>query len=193
MVASLMAPLYGSLLQQRRSCFEERLGQPVAAAALTLHDDPLRPRGLGSRTYDGEGLAARRLPLITAGRLDNYLIDVYYGRKLGLPPTTGGPSNVVLQPGDRSPEQLLAGVDRGILVTGFLGGNANPATGDFSFGITGQRVQGGRLDRPVSEMNVTGNHLRLWQRLAAAGDDPYPHSAWRIPSLVIEDVQFSGI
>ena len=193
LVSSLLDPLSGVALQQRRSCFDGSQGEVIASDLLTITDQPLLPRGLGSRTYDGEGLAARDLPLITAGRLDNYLVDVYYGRKLQRPPTTGHTSNVVLAPGDQELAALLAGVDRGIYVTSFLGGNANPATGDFSFGVGGFLVEEGQLGQPVGEMNITDAHTSLWQRLEAVGNDPYPWASSRIPTLVFADVQFSGM
>jgi PmbA protein len=77
-------------------------------------------------------------------------------------------------------------------VTGFLGGNSNATTGDFSLGVQGWRVRGGRRAEPVGEMNVSGNQLELWRRLAAVGNDPYPYSASRTPTLVFEGVQFAG-
>ena len=193
LVGSLLAPLSAVALQQQRSCFDGGQGQVVGSELLDLYDDPLLPRGLGSRLFDGEGLAARRLPLITAGKLDNYLIDVYYGRKLELPPTTGSPSNVVLSPGDRDLEALLAGAGRGIYVTSFLGGNANPSTGDFSFGVGGHLLENGKLGPAVGEMNITDSHTALWQRLGAVGNDPYPFASSRIPTLVFDNVQFSGM
>jgi len=193
LLAALLEPLTGASLQQRRSCFEGRIGQTIAAGHLTIVDEPLVPRGLGSRAFDEEGLAARRLPLISSGELQSYLIDVYYGRKLGIPPTTGTTSNLVVAPGDRSLPQLLADVRQGILVTSFLGGNSNAATGDFSFGVSGLLVSDGAAVRPVREMNITGNHLSLWRELQAVGNDPFPWSAWRTPSLVFADVQFSGL
>ena len=193
LVGSLLDPLSGVALQQRRSCFDGKLGEVIGSKQLTITDEPLLPRGLGSRTFDGEGLAARPLPLICEGRLDAYLIDVYYGRKLKRPPTTGRPSNLVLSPGEQDLDALLAGVDRGIFVTSFLGGNANPASGDFSFGVGGFLVEGGKLGQPVSEMNITDGHTSLWQRLEAVGDDPYPWASSRIPTLVFADVPFSGM
>ena len=193
MVGSLLDPLSAVALQQRRSCFDTSQGEVITSKLLTISDEPLRPRGLGSRTYDGEGLAAQPLPIITEGRLDNYLIDVYYGRKLTRPPTTGSTSNVVLSPGPQDLEALLSGVERGIYVTSFLGGNANPATGDFSFGVGGFLVENGKLSQPVGEMNITDAHTSLWQRLDAVGNDPYPWASSRIPTLVFSDVQFSGM
>ena len=192
LVSSLLEPLTGGALQQQRSCFAASEGERIASPLLTLVDDPFLRRGLGSRTYDEEGLRPRRRTLIEEGRLQGYLVDVYYGRKLGRPPTGGSLSNLILPPGGLTLEQLIAGVDHGLLVTGFLGGNSNPATGDFSFGVMGHLIGAGKLLQPVSEMNVTGSHLSLWQSLAAVGSDPYPWSSWRMPSLRFDDVQFSG-
>jgi PmbA protein len=193
LVASLLEPLSGAALQQRRSCFEGKLDQVVAAPSLTLTDEPLLPRGLGSRAYDGDGLAACPRPVFVAGRLRSYFIDVYYGRKLGVAPTSGSASNLTLLPGERTPQELLGAVERGILVTGFLGGNANAATGDFSFGVRGHAIRDGALEHPISEMNITGSHTTLWHALREVGNDPYPYSSLRIPTLVFDDVQFSGV
>jgi PmbA protein len=192
LVSALLEPLTGAALQQRRSCFEGRDGQPIAAASLTLVDDPLIVRGLGSRTYDDEGLRAGRLPLISEGRLESFLIDVYHGRKLERPPTTGSTSNLLLELGTRTLPELLADAGGGFFVTSFLGGNSNPATGDFSFGVNGFELAAGEIGAPISEMNITGNLTSLWRELQAVGSDPHLWSAWRIPSLVFAGVQFSG-
>ncbi len=83
-------------------------------------------------------------------------------------------------------------MSEGILVTGFLGGNSNSLTGDFSFGIHGFRVRKGQLAEPIGEMNISGNHLELWKKLVAVGNDPYPYSPMRTPTLVFEDVSVAG-
>ena len=116
----------------------------MGSALLDLSDDPLVPRGFGSRLFDGEGIAARRMPVFERGVLKTYYVDTYYGRKLGLPPTTGGSSNAAWALGATSQAALLAEMKDGILVTGFLGGNSNSTTGDFSFGVQGYRVRGGK-------------------------------------------------
>jgi PmbA protein len=193
LVGFLLGPLTASALQQRRSYLDGKLGQPIASAVLDLADDPLVPRGLGSRRFDGEGLAAKRLPLFEGGVLRNYYVDTYYGRKLGMAPTTRGMSNLDWRYGTESLEALLARIGEGIFVTGFLGGNSNGTTGDFSLGAQGFRIRGGKLAEPLGEMNVSGNHLELWPRLQAIGNDPYPYSASRTPALVFENVQFAGL
>jgi PmbA protein len=133
------------------------------------------------------------MSIVEAGVLKSYFIDTYYGKKLQMAPTTGGPSNIVWTLGDKDQAALLAAMKEGILVTGFLGGNSNGLTGDFSLGVQGFRVRGGKIAEPVGEMNISGNHLDLWKKLAAVGNDPYPYSSMKTPTLVFEGVQFAGV
>jgi PmbA protein len=192
LVGALLGPLSASSLQQKRSFMEGKLGARIGSDLLDLADDPLVPRGLGSRLYDGEGIAARRMPIFEGGVLRTYFVDTYYGRKLGMRPTTGRASNLAWRLGTRSRDGLVADAGEAVLVTGFLGGNSNGTTGDFSLGVRGFRVRGGKVAEPVGEMNVSGNLLDLWKRLAAVGDDPYPYSSSRTPTLVFDGVQLAG-
>ncbi len=192
LLAALVGPLAAAAVQQKRSFLEGRIGEPIGSPLLDVSDDPLVPRGLGSRLYDSEGISARPFPLFEKGALRNYFVDTYYGRKLGLAPTTARSSNLAWKLGAMPREGLLARMGDGILVSGFLGGNSNGTTGDFSLGVRGFRVRGGRVAEPVGEMNVSGNHLELWRRLVAVGNDPYPYSAMRTPTLIFEGVQLAG-
>lgn len=191
-LGTLLTPMGGAALWEGRSVLEGRLGHQIAAGAFTLRDEPLIPRGVGSHLCDGDGFPARPRPVVEHGRLEMWFLGLYHARKLGLEPTTAGASNLVMAPGTRSPQDLASDLPRAILVTGFLGGNANPATGDFSFGIRGQLLERGVPVQNLAEMNVSGNILHLMERYQAAADDPWTWSAWRVPSLLFDDVQFSG-
>jgi PmbA protein len=193
LVGALLSPLAASSIQQRRSFLEGRLGEAVGSPLLHLEDDPLVPKGFGSRHFDGEGISARRLPIFDAGVLRNYYIDTYYGKKLAMPPTTGGTSNLSWGLGARAQAELIADARDGVLVTGFLGGNSNGTTGDYSLGVQGFMIRQGALAEPVAEMNISGNQLELWKRLVSVGNDPYPYSPLRTPTLVFEDVSFAGV
>lgn len=192
----LLGPLIGALsagaIQQKRSFLAGKKNERVVSEVLTLVDDPLLPRGMGSRHFDGEGIAARRMPVFEKGVLKTYYVDTYYGKKLGWEPTTGGASNLAFELGSRDLDGLLNDAGEGIYVTGWLGGNSDGTTGDFSFGIRGHKIEAGRKGAPLVEMNVTGNILELWKNLAAVGNDPYPYSSSRTPTLVFKDVSFSG-
>jgi PmbA protein len=193
LLAALLGPLAASALQQKRSYLEGKLGTAVASPLLDLRDDPLVPRGLGSRLYDSEGIAAKPFTIFEDGVLRSCFVDTYYGRKLGMKPTTSRSSNLAWKLGASSRDALVAQAGEGVLVTGFLGGNSNGTTGDFSLGVRGFRIRNGAITEPVGELNASGNHLELWRRLVAVGNDPYPYSAMRTPTLVFEGVQLAGL
>jgi PmbA protein len=132
------------------------------------------------------------LPIVEAGVVANIYVDTYYGRKAGMQPTTGAPSNLTVATGERSLDELLAEVGNGIYVTSWLGGNADGTTGDFSLGLRGHIIENGAIGRPVGEMNVTGNLRTLFRKLEATGNDVYPYATILSPSLVFSDVDFSG-
>lgn len=130
--------------------------------------------------------------MIDEGILRDYYIDWYYSRKLDCEPTTGGPTNLIIPPGERSVEEIMKDVDRGILVTGVIGGNSNSTTGDFSLGIFGQLFDHGKPVQPVAEMNIADNHLQFWNKLTEIANDPWMYSTRQLPSLVFKDIVVSG-
>ena len=192
LVGALFGALSGAALQQKRSFLEGKLGQPVGSEWLDVSDDPLVVRGLGSRLWDGEGIAARPFPVFERGVLRHHYVDTYYGRKLGMAPTTSRVSNLAWRMGPEGRDGLAARMGDGLLVTGFLGGNSNSTTGDFSLGVQGFRVRAGRLAGPVGEMNASGNHRELWACLSSVGNDPYPYSPMRTPALLFSGIQIAG-
>ncbi len=192
LVGRVLSALTAGAIQQKRSFLADKLGEAISSSVLSVRDDPLRPRGSSSRLFDGEGIAARPMQIIEDGVLKSYYVDTYYGRKLGMAPTTGSSSNILVGLGDKDCDALLDEVGEGIYVTSWLGGNANSTTGDFSFGVRGHLIEAGKLAAPVEEMNVSGNLLDLFSRLVMVGNDPVPWSSFKVPTLVFEDVQFSG-
>ncbi len=189
----LFQPLSARNIQQRNSYLIDMIDQRIASEQLTIIDDPFIRGGLGSRLFDGEGIAASKRYIIDKGVLKTYLIDNYYGRKLDMIPNGGSTSNVILALGNRGQEEIIAAQDKAILITSFSGGNANSTTGDFSFGIAGQLIENGRVVRAVNEMNISGNMKNLWNQLAETGNDPYPYSPLQSPTMVFLDVDFSGL
>ena len=124
---------------------------------------------------------------------DPYYIDTYSANKMNMRQTIASPSILTMQMGNKDTDGLIASVDRGILVTGFNGGNSNSTTGDFSYGVEGFLIEKGKLTQPISEMNATGNMISLWSNLAEVGNDPRTFSSWRVPSLIFDGVDFSGL
>jgi PmbA protein len=196
-IGNLIGPFTSSLqgynIDQKQSFLAGKTGKKVASDIMTFYDDPLITSGPGSRLFDDEGLAAIKRPIVEDGILKNFYIDTYYGRKLGMDPTTGGTSNLIFRLGERDLAAIMASVKKGILVTGFNGGNCNGSTGDFSYGIDGYLVENGTIVHPVNEMNISGNMNELWVKLIEAGNDIREGSSWRLPSMMFSDIDFSGI
>lgn len=193
LLSPIISALNGSALQQKNSFLLNKLNEKIGSSKVTLMDEPHLIGASGARYFDHEGVATKRGPILENGVLKTYFIDTYSGKKMDVEPTISGPSILVLQPGSKDLEGLIAGQKKGILITGFNGGNCNSTTGDFSYGIEGFLIENGKLTTPVSEMNITGNMLSLWSSFVEAGNDARLTSSWRIPSLVFEGVDFSGL
>jgi PmbA protein len=196
-VGNLLGPVFnalqGSSIYQKQSFLAGKQDKPVAASLMTVFDDPLIAEGPGSQLFDYEGLEAVKRPIVEDGVLRNYYIDTYYGRKLKMKPTSGSSSNVVFKLGTRNLEEMTRSLKKGIVVTGFNGGNCNGSTGDFSYGIDGFLVENGKIIHPVNEMNITGNMNQFWMSLVEAGNDIIEGTSFKVPSMVFENTDFSGI
>jgi PmbA protein len=193
LLGMLLGPMSGSALHYGRSCLAGRLGQRIGAVGLTLRDEPLLPREAGSRLADGDGFPSRPRTLVEGGVLSTYLLGQYFARRLGMAPTTGSTSNVVLAPGARAMEAIAADLPRAIRVESFLGGNANSTTGDFSFGVRGTLLEHGQAAQAVAEMNIAGNLFDLLERFAEPSSDVHRHGTYLVPSVLFDDIQFSGV
>lgn len=201
LISPIISALNGSSIQQNNSFLKGKLGQRVFAEGFTLADNPHQKGAYGSRYFDSEGIATKSMNIIENGIVTNYYINTYNSLKLNLPVTVEGPSVptcLYSYPGRSSDSSILADdiikkCGKGILVTGFNGGNSNSSTGDFSFGVQGFYFENGVILFPIKEMNITGNILSLWNNIAEIGTDPRMSGRWLIPTLAFESVNFSGI
>jgi PmbA protein len=193
LLSPVLGALQGSSIYQKQSFLTGKENKPVASPLLTAYDDPSILSGFGSRLFDDEGLAAVRRPIIEGGVLKSYYIDNYYGRKLGMKPTSGSNSNVVFNTGTRGMKEMIGSMDKGVLITGFIGGNCNGSTGDFSYGIEGYFIRDGKIIHPVNEMNITGNMNQFLFNLAEMGMDTREDRTVKTPSMLFKNIDLSGI
>jgi PmbA protein len=201
----LESPIVGSFLQPilnamngqqvhgKMSFLAGKLNQRVLSPMVSIVDDPLIPGTRGACYFDYDGVATQRRSLFTEGVLDTFFIDTIFARKLRMEPTTQGTHHLIMQSGDKSLQQILSEASNAILVTDFNGGNCDPTTGNFSYGIEGLLIQDGQIVQPVSGMNITGNILDVWQRVSALGNDFDPWETELLPSVVFNDVSFGGL
>ena len=198
--------LSGENVLKGRSLFADRIGEDVGSALITLVDDPTNPDAMTATAADGEGLATRRVPLISGGRLEGFVHNSYTARRLGTTSTGSavrsfsttpsvGTRALALTPGPSSPADLLAGIDDGVLVQSVSGlhSGVNPISGDFSTGADGLRISGGTLGAPIKEFTIASTLQRMLHDVTAVGSDLtwLPMSAAGV-TLVVGDVTVSG-
>ncbi len=194
LVTPLLNALGGFAVQQKNSFLADKLGKKIFPESLSIIDLPRVAGQTGCRLFDSEGVATRDLPVIENGVVKTFFINTYIGHKMGVEPTIEDATRVKLMPvGDCvTQEELLQKIGNGILVTGFNGGNSNAATGNFSYGIEGFLIRGGKKVHPVREMLITGDFISLWNNLVATARDARPCMSKLIPTLAFKDVSFSA-
>ena len=193
-VTPLLNALGGYSLQQKNSFLTDSLDKKLFPEGLTILDVPRTPGDTGCRLFDSEGVATREMPIIENGVVKTYFLNTYISRKMEMEPTIEDATRVKVQPFGpcRTLDQVLEKVGDGILVTGFNGGNSNPATGNFSYGIEGFAIKNGKRAHPVREMLITGDFLSLWNNLLLAADDARPCLSKLVPTLAFTNVDFSA-
>lgn len=202
LIRSIAGAAAGPSLYRRASFLLDRLGTKIAVAAVTIVDDGLIPGALGSRPFDGEGLATRRTVVVGEGVLESYLLDTYSARKLGRRSThhaardgsgvTVGTTNLMLQPGTVTPEALIGSVKRGLYVTELIGFGVNGVTGDYSRGAAGLWIEDGQLAYPVEEVTVAGNLLEMFGRIEGIANDLTLRDRTAAPTLLIGRMVVAG-
>ncbi len=202
LISPFLQAMSGPAVARGVSFLKDRLGQKALSGTVTLVDDPLRPRGLGSTPFDDEGVAVRRRELISAGVINGWLLNTASAAQLGMettghasrglagPPGVSG-HNLHVEPGERNLAGLMADAGTGLLVTSMFGPSLNPNTGDWSAGVSGFWFEDGQIAWPVSEITVAGNLLDLGARIVVGADLEF-RGSFNSPSLLIDAVAIAG-
>ena len=207
MAAGLLRALAGAVsgpsLYRGASFLVGRLDTEIASAGVTIVDDGTMRGGLGSKPFDGEGLPITRKSVVERGVLSTYLLDSYSARRLGLASTGNAarsvgdapsvsPTNLYLQPGAYSPEEIIRTVKRGLYVTELIGFGINSVTGDYSRGASGMWIENGELAYPVEEITIAGNLKDMFMSIEMIGNDLAWRSSTVAPTLKISEMMIAG-
>ena len=181
LITHFASAISGGAVARKASFLLGELGERIFANGIQIVDDPLRVRGVRSRPFDGEGLAVRRMDLVSDGILQTWTAESASARQLGIQPTGhavrgasgapgAGPSNLYMEAGRRSRDDMLAALPEAILVTELIGQGINPVTGDYSRGAAGFMVRNGEIAEPVAEITIASNLLDMFATLEPASD-----------------------
>ena len=197
----LAGAINGASVARKTSFLREMMGKQVAAAAITVTDEPLRRRGQASRPFDGEGVEGERLLMVENGVLNHWFLSTSAARELGL--TTNGrgsrngssvsPSstNLAIEPGERTPEELIGSLKSGFYVTEVFGQGVNMITGEYSRGASGFWIENGALAYPVSEVTIASNLKTMFLGMVPASDLDRNFGT-ASPTLLIEGMTLAG-
>jgi PmbA protein len=203
LVGHLSSAINGGALARKTSFLQNALGERIFADGITIIDDPLRPRGLRSQPFDAEGVATSRRALVENGVLKSWILDCASARELGLA-TTGhaqrgvsgvpspGATNLHLERGRASPQELIADIEDGLYVTDLIGMGANIVTGDYSRGAAGFWIERGELTYAVSEVTIAGHLRDMFRTLVPANDLTFRYGI-NAPTVRVEDLTVAGV
>lgn len=203
LLGHLAGAVTGQSLYRGTSFLLGRLGDTIASPLMTVVDDGRMARGHGSRPFDAEGLPTRRNVVVDRGVLKSYLLDSYSARRLELTSTgnaarsigdspSASPTNFYLEAGTHTPEEIIASVERGLLVTELIGFGVNPVTGDYSRGAAGLWIEHGEVVHPVEEITIAGNLLDMFRDIEMVGNDLEFRGAMAAPTLKIRTLTIAG-
>jgi PmbA protein len=202
LLGHLIGAISGPSIARKTSFLRDRLNDRIFAPGIRIIDDPHRPRGHRSKPFDGEGLANKRRAIIDDGVLTTWIMDLSSARQLGLAstghasrgtssPPGPAPTNLYLEAGKTSREDLLRGVDNGLYVTEFMGSAVNGLTGDYSRGAAGFWIENGELAYPVNEITVAGNLREMFLNMVPA-DDLVFRAGMNAPTIRIDGMMIAG-
>ncbi|HKF56178.1 MAG TPA: metallopeptidase TldD-related protein [Blastocatellia bacterium] len=203
LLGDIFQAVSGESVFRKASFLVGQLGERVAVDSLTVVDDGQMPGKLGSRPFDSEGLPTRRTVVIRNGILENYLLNTYTGRKLGLKSTGNasralvgapgvGAGNMFIEPGTKSPEEIIKSLSKGFLVTELLGFGVNIVTGDYSRSASGIWIESGELTFPVQGVTVAGNLKEMLNSIETIGNDLDFRGSLASPTLLIGSMTVSA-
>jgi PmbA protein len=202
LINHLAGAINGAAIARKTSFLMDKLGEQIFAPGIRIIDDPLRKRGQRSRPFDGEGVGGRRLTVIDDGRLTTWFLDCATARELGHE-TTGhaargvssspspSPTNLHLEAGALSPDELIADIAEGFYVTDLIGSGANIVTGDYSRGAAGFWIEKGKRSYPVSEVTIAGHLKDIFRTLTPANNLEFRFGT-NAPTVRIEGLTVAG-
>jgi PmbA protein len=202
LVGHLASAANGASVARKTSFLREKRGEQIFAPNIEIIDDPLRKRGLRSRPFDGEGVATTTRKVVEAGVLKTWFLDSATARELDLQstgsahrgvsgPPSPGSSNLHLAAGTQSPEQLIAEIEDGFLITGLIGMGVNLVTGDYSRGASGFWIENGKPTFAVSEVTIAGHLTEIFKSLVPANDLTFRYGT-NAPTVRIEGLTVAG-
>lgn len=194
LIGHLLGAVSGGSLYRRASFLLDSAGTQLFPDWFDIRERPFLPRGFRSSSFDAEGVATRESALVENGILQRYVLGSYSARKLGLQTTAnaGGVHNLEIRANAGGFQELVGGLQRGLLVTELMGQGVNGVTGDYSRGAAGFWVENGKIEFPVDGITIAGNLKKMFEAIEAVGTDVDRRSHVRTGSILVGRMTVAG-
>ncbi|PAT02587.1 hypothetical protein CI105_01125 [Candidatus Izimaplasma bacterium ZiA1] len=201
LIAAYLSIFSAESVQKDVSLLKGKLNTKIANDIITLVDDPFMKKSVKSGSFDDEGVSTKYKEVVSKGVLTTYLHNLKTAKKDGIASTGNGygngiaPSNLYIKPGKHKKEEVIAGINKGLLITSLAGlhSGANAISGDFSLQATGYLIEAGKITSPVALITVAGNYLDLMNNVVGVCDDiKYNFNYIGSPSIHIKSLSVSG-
>ncbi len=192
-LSTFASAISSSAISRGTSFLKDKINQKIFSDEINIFDKPDMLKGLGSRSFDSEGVKTDTLRLVEQGILMHYLIDTYNGKKLNLKSNgrCGGTSNLYLDNGKISYKDLLNSSSKSLYITETIGHGSNIVTGDYSVGATGFLIENGEFKHPINEITIAGNFKDMFKNITLANDLEFEYST-NSPTMMIEGMVVAG-
>ena len=182
-----------SAISRGTSFLKDKINQKIFSDKINILDKPDILKGLGSKSFDTEGVKTDTLKLVEQGVLKHYLVDTYNGKKLNLRSNgrCGGTSNLYFDNGNISYKDLLNSNSRCLYITETIGHGSNIVTGDYSVGANGFLIENGEFKYPINEVTIAGNFIDMFKNISLANDLEFKY-ATNSPTMMIEGMVVAG-
>jgi PmbA protein len=189
-----LGAISGSSLYRKSSFLLDSLDTQIMPDFVRIHEQPLLVGGMGSASYDAEGVATKARDIVSDGILRSYILSTYSARKLNMQTTgnAGGVHNLTVESGEQDFAGMLNLLGTGLLVTELMGQGVNRVTGDYSRGASGFWVENGVIQYPVQEITIAGNLKTMLRNLVAIGNDMDLRGNIRVGSILLEQMAIAG-
>ncbi len=192
-LSTFATAISSSAISRGTSFLKGKIDQKIFSTPINIFDKPDIIKGLGSQSFDSEGVKTETLKLVEQGILKHYLVDTYNGKKLDLKSNgrCGGTSNLYFDNGKTSYKELLNSNSKCLYITETIGHGSNIITGDYSVGATGFFVENGEFKYPINEITIAGNFENMFQNITLADDLEFEYST-NSPTMMIEGMVVAG-
>ncbi len=204
LLGGVIAALSGERVNQGASFLKDSMNKPFASELLTISNDGILPKGLGSAPFDGEGVTTTKRTLVEKGVVKGFIYNTISGKRAGTKSTGNasrggysalpgtGTHNIVIQPGNITPEEIVASTEKGLWLKEVTGYGIDPVTGNFSGGATGLWIENGKVKHPVSGLTIAGSAEEILNGIDQMGNDLDLNRTFACPTFRVREMQIGG-